>query len=67
MTDGFQSWRQRHHTIGTDNDLSGLSGIAGVTVRNFNGYTQNDIGSLRMVINGTRNIAQSNTLGDFEQ
>ena len=52
---------------GTDNDLSGLSGIAGVTVRNFNGYTQYDIGSLRMVINGTLNIAQSNTLGDFEQ
>ncbi|MGB1445492.1 MAG: hypothetical protein ACPG7X_06725 [Flavobacteriaceae bacterium] len=42
---------------GTDNNLSGLSSISGVTVTNYGFYTSYDIGNYILEVKGTLNIA----------
>ncbi len=42
---------------GTDNNLAGLANIAGVTTSNKLTYTEYDIGQMRLLIQGTLNIA----------
>lgn len=46
---------------GTDADLSGLSGIAGVTTSNRLAHTEYDIGANRLVITGDLTIAAAGT------
>ena len=46
---------------GTDVDLSGLSGISGVTTLDYGYHTVYDLGSLRLVVNGVLSIAQDGT------